>query len=399
MEEIQSSSNDKPSSPAATATSLRIAAHVASTEGKDTNLVFSPLLLQVVLSLIAAGSNGSTRQQLLSFLESESVEELNRFASEVISVALADGSAHGGPKLCFVNGVWVDGSVCLKETFNHIVDHIYKATYQRVDFQTKATEVTNEVNSWIERNTNGLIKELIPFGSVDSDTRLILANALYFKGAWTHSFDSSRTSNSNFYLLNGGSVTVPFMTSKGKQFIKSYYSGFKVLRLCYEQGSDDNRQLSMYIFLPDTINGLPSLLKKVSSEPDFLDQHVPHFQVEVGKFMVPRFKFSFGFETSETLKQLGLTLPFSNPDLSEMVDSEVIGKNLCVSKIFHKAFIEVNEEGTEAAAATAAIVMLRCARIDNDKVDFVADHPFMFLIREDISGVVLFIGHVMNPKT
>ncbi|MBA0745820.1 hypothetical protein Gogos_008379 [Gossypium gossypioides] len=247
---------------------------------------------------------------------------------------------------------------------------------------------------WAEKETNGLIKEVLPPGSVDASTRLIFANALYFKGAWNEAFDASKTKDHDFHLINGSSVKVPFMTSKKKQAV-SAYDGFKVLGLPYKQGND-KRRFSMYFFLPDAKDGLPALVEKVSSESGFLERHLPYQPVEVGEFRIPRFKISFGLKASEVLKRLGLVLPFSGEGgLTEMVDSPQ-GRDLYVSNIFHKSFIEVNEEGTEAAAATSAVIALRSLRIPQT-IDFVADHPFLFLIRENATGVVLFIGHVLNP--
>ncbi|KAL6012559.1 hypothetical protein ACLOJK_003048 [Asimina triloba] len=146
------------------------------------------------------------------------------------------------------------------------------------------------------------------------------------------------------------------------------------------------------------MDGLPSLIQKMGSDSGFIDRHLPIQQVGVRKFLIPRFKISFGFEASEHLKELGLVSPFSaESDLSEMVDSPV-GRDLVVSSIHHKSFIEVNEEGTIAAAATAVLLCgySRPSEIDRP-IDFVADHPFAFLIRENMTGTVLFIGHVLNP--
>nr|KYP64550.1 Serpin-ZX [Cajanus cajan] len=299
---------------------LSITKPLLSKEGREKNVVFSPLSLHVVLSIIAAGSKGHTLDQLLSFLRSKSNDHLNSFASQLVAVVLSDAAPAGGPRLSFANGVWVEQSLSPLPSFKQLVTTDYKATLASVDFQTKAVEVANEVNSWAEKETNGLVKELLPPGSVDNSTRLIFANALYFKGAWNEKFDPSTTEDNDFHLLDDSTVKVPFMTSNKKQFIRAF-DGFKVLGLPYKQGEDKR--------------------------------------------------------------------------LTEMVDSSV-GQNLCVSDIFHKSFIEVNEEGTEAAAATAATILLRSVQFPT-KIDFVADHPFLFLIREDLTGTVLFIGQVLNP--
>ncbi|KAG6624764.1 serpin-ZX-like [Carya illinoinensis] len=371
--------------------SLRIANRLLlSEEGKKSNVVFSPLSIQVVLSIIAAGSKGPTLDQLLSFLKSKSTDQLNSFASEIVSFVFTDGSPSGGPRLSFANGVWLDKSLSFKPSFKLVVDNFFKASMAQVDFQNQFAKVTSEVNSWAEKETNGLIKEVLPPGSVDNTTRLIFANALYFKGAWGEKFDASATKDYDFHLPNGSSVQVPFMTSKNMQ-VASAFNGFKVLGLPYEQG-EDKRCFSMYFFLPDAKDGLSSLVEKVSSDSRFLDRHLPHQKVEIGDLKIPKFKISFGFEASDILKGLGLVLPFSGGDLTEMVDSPV-GQNLYVSNIFQKSFIEVNEEGTEAGAASAAVVNLRSI----GGFTFVADHPFLYLIREDMTGTVLFIGHVLNP--
>jgi len=245
----------------------------------------------------------------------------------------------------------------------------------------------------VEKITSGLIKEILPPGSVDHTTRLVLGNALYFKGAWTQKFDASKTKDSEFRLLDGSSVQAPFMSSTDKQYIASY-NNLKVLKLPYQQGGD-KRQFSMYILLPEAQDGIWSLAEKLSCEPEFLEKHIPMRTIPVGQFKVPKFKISFGFEASDLLRGLGLHLPLSSEaDLSELVDLPM-GQNLCVSSIFHKSFVEVNEEGTEAAAASAVGIIFLCSY--RRPVDFVADHPFLFLIREDTSGAVLFVGHVVNP--
>ncbi|XP_023547018.1 serpin-ZX-like isoform X2 [Cucurbita pepo subsp. pepo] len=360
-------------------------------KAKASNVVISPLSIYVLLSLVAAGSKGPSLDQLLSFLKSNSIDNLNAFASHIIDKVFADASSGGGPRLAFANGVWIDQSLSLKPSFQQVVDKYYKAMLSQVNFQ-QANKVISEVNSWVEKNTNGLIKEILPPGSVDSFTRLILANALYFKGAWEKKFDASKTVKRDFYLVDGSSVEAPFMTDKEDQYV-AVFDGFKVLALPYSQGSDP-RRFSMYFFLPDSKDGLGSLIEKLDSEAGFIDRHIPRRKHELGRFMIPKFKISFGIEVSDVLKKLGLVLPFYEGGLLEMVEPPM-ARNLSVSKIFHKAFIEVNEEGTEAAASSAAVIRFMSAPIG--LIEFVANHPFLYLIREDKSGTLLFIGQVLNP--
>ncbi|VFQ99126.1 unnamed protein product [Cuscuta campestris] len=376
--------------------SFKLANHVFSTVTKDdSNLILSPLSINVLLGLIAAGSKGSTLHQLLDFLNSKSSEDLNAFSSQVVSAIFADGSRVGGPRLSVANGAWIEQTLPLKASFKLVAETVYKAVSESADFQNKANEAANQVNLWVEKETGGLIKEILPVGAVDSTTRLVLANALYFKGNWADKFNPLETKDNEFHLLNGSSVQVPFMSSKKKQCVKSF-KGFKALRLPYEQG-EDKRHFSMYIFLPDAKDGLPSLMHKIYSESALLDHCLPYNPVGVGEFRIPKFKLSFGFETSKVLKELGVVAPFAGGGLTEMVDSPAAGSVLYVSQIFHKSYIEVNEEGTEAAAATVATVNLRSLLVEDKKVDFVADHPFLFFIREDLTGVIVFIGTVTNP--
>jgi len=260
------------------------------------------------------------------------------------------------------------------------------------DVVVKADEAIEKVNLWVKKETRGLIKNILSPGSIDRFTSVVLANALYFKGAWDEPLDASKTRDYDFHLLNDKSVMVPFVTSEEKQFVRAF-DGFKVLRLPYQRGID-KRQFSMYIFLPDEKDGLSALIETVASESEFLEHKLPFKKVELGEFRIPSFKISFGVETSDMLKELGVVLPFSG-GLTKMVDS-LEGENLFASKIFQKSFIEVNEEGTEAAAATA-FIGIGYSFDDTPKIDFLADHPFLFLIREDISGTILFAGQVLNP--
>ncbi|KAL8051400.1 hypothetical protein ABFX02_06G145600 [Erythranthe guttata] len=330
--------------------SLSLAKHIIS---GHSNLVTSPLSIQIVLSMVAAGSNDPTRNQILRFLK-------------------------------------------------EIVRNAYVAASSHVDFQTKANEVREEVNTWAEKETKGLIKNILPFGSVDALTRLIFTNAVYFKGIWDNKFDTSMTRHREFFLLNGSSIEVPYMTGSNKQYI-SEFDGFKVLRMPYKQGKDYTRKFSMYFFLPDAKDGLMDLLDKFASESRFIENHIPQSLVKVGDFRIPKFKIGFDIEASKILKGLGVGLPFRMGSLTEMVDSTIGGKLLCVAGIFQKAFIEVNEHGTEAAAATATATRMgyRCAMttVEEKRVDFVADRPFLFIVREDISGVVVFIGQLLNPPS
>ncbi|GJV12226.1 serine protease inhibitor family protein [Tanacetum coccineum] len=312
--------------------------------------------------IMAAGSKGQTLDQVLFFLKDKTLDELNTRVTKLVSL-MVDGSSSGGPSLSSANSAWIDQSLSLKTSFKQVLNNVYKATCKQVDFWNKPVEAVIEVNSWAEKQTNGLIKGVLPADAVSSETRLILANAVHFKGTWKKSFDPSVTTHSDFHLNDGSKVKVPFMRSLEKQLVCEY-DGFKVLGLPYSQGEDKHR-FTMYMFLPNEKDTIPFLIEKIGSESDFLERYIPRKEVEVGWFMIPEFNITFGFKASDMLKELGLVLPFTCGGITEMAD-----EGLRVSSIHHKAFLEVNEEGTEAAAATGMVA-------NGLSVDFVADHPFL----------------------
>ncbi|CAA7057812.1 unnamed protein product [Microthlaspi erraticum] len=344
---------------------LDLTRKVIASEARHSNFVFSPASISAALAMMAAG-NGSGS------------EELNAVYSEIATVAFADGSASGGPKISVVNGVWVEQSFPVDQSLKDLFENVFKATFAQVDFIYKAEELRIELNKWASDHTNGLIKDILPPGSVDSQTQQVYGNALYFKGAWKDQFEKSLTKVDEFHLLNGKPVRVPFMRSYERQYIE-VYDGFKVLALPYRQGRDGgtNRKFSMYFYLPDKKDGLDNLLEEMTSTPGFLDSHTPKDKVLVGDFRIPKFKFSFKFEASRVL------------------EGDVL------ATMYHQACVEIDEEGAEAAAVTC-VRMAGCRILKPPppkKVDFVADHPFIFLIREDKTGTVLFSGQIYNPSS
>jgi serpin B len=224
---------------------------------------------------------------------------------------------------------------------------------------------------------------------------VVLANALYFKGAWEKPFEEESTKDGDFFLLDGKTIQVPMMHTTKKQHVKDFPT-FKALRLPYSTGSD-KRLFSMFILLPHEKNGLASLEKDLDFKTLAEDLRHLTSEVPVKEFALPKFKISFGLEVPDALKTLGLALPFGvEADLTDMVDSPLADK-LYVSNMYHKTFVEVNEKGTEAAAATAATINLRGLPMFQEPVDFVCDHPFLFVIQEELTNVIIFTGRITDP--
>ncbi|KAL1817807.1 serpin-ZX-like [Daucus carota subsp. sativus] len=365
---------------------LVLAKHILR-KGSHSNVVFSPISVQLVLALIAAGSEGHTlNYQLLSFLKVDSTQELNALASHVVQNVF-----EGPASLSLANGVWTDRSVSFKPFFREVADSVYKAVSHVVDFRNRASEATSNVNSWIERETNGLVKGTVPPHKFDEKSKIVFANAIYFKASWAVPFSDWMTDTFDFHLLNDEKVQVSFMSYYMKQAFINVCDGFKVLKLPYHTC----QLISMYILLPDAKDGLPSLVDKLATGTGFLEHlDIPDLSEVRGKYRVPKFKVSFGFDATEALKEFGLREPFIPGGLNTMMDSER-NELLYVSNILQKSSIQIDEEGTEASPCTS--IAMPPPEVPPLSIDFVADHPFLFIIREDSTGVVLFVGQVLNP--
>ncbi|KAL6624767.1 hypothetical protein ACP70R_032088 [Stipagrostis hirtigluma subsp. patula] len=394
-----------------TAFTLRLAKQLAEGDG-GRKIVFSPLSIYAALALVAAGSRGATLDELLALLGAASRNELAEFARGVAERALTDRSGSGGPLVAFACGLWHEKTVALKPSYHAAAVESYMADTCAADFKNNAEKARKKINNWVSKSTNDLITEILPPGSVHSEIGIVLANAIYFMGAWSEPFSEKGTEDRPFYRLDGSHVRAPFMTrSRTDQFIKPH-DGFKLLKLPYKMKysshhlwleddqsdeSDEGAKFSMCIFLPDTHNGLPGLIDEMASSPSFLWDHLPRRRVEVGEFRLPKFKLSFSSEINGVLKAMGLKATFDagKADLCDMLEGSL---PLVVEHVFHKAVIEVNEKGTEATASTALTMRLCCASF-SEPVDFVANHPFVFFVVEEVSSAVVFMAHVLDPTT
>ncbi|RID42225.1 hypothetical protein BRARA_J02131 [Brassica rapa] len=354
-----------------------LAEKVISALARNSNFVFSPASISAVLTMVAVTSETETlRSFIFSILSSSSIDKLNAVFHEVANTVLVDGSENGGPKISAVNGVWMEQSLSLSHSKKDVFQNFFKAAFAQVDFRFKSEQVRMEVNEWASRHTNALIQNMLPPTSVRSDTDWIYGNAIYFKGAWKNKFPKSETSEEEFYHVDGTSVSVPFMTTTFRMQYVREYDDFKVLKLSFQRGRDTNRLFSMYFYLPDEKDGLENLVKRMASTPGFLDSHIPSEKVRVGEFRIPKFKIEFGFEASKAFNELEL----------ESVE------------LHHKALVEIDEDGAEAAAVTIKGGRRGSKGYSSVRlIDFVADHPFLFLIKEDITRTIMFVGQIFDP--
>ncbi|CAM0874878.1 unnamed protein product [Alopecurus aequalis] len=376
------------------------------------NLVFSPLSIHVALALMSAGASGDTLDEILAVAGAPSRGELEAFVRDtVVERTLADRSRTGGPCVAFACGVWSDKRFPLKKAYRDTIVQTYKGDAWTVDFQNHPVETRKQINAWVAKVTRNLIREVVDPHDQSKETLKVVANAIYFKGAWDQPFDKEQTvDHRKFHLLDGSSVPAFFMRRlRLDEEQIACHDGFKVLKLPYKvvdvrspgfhwKQRASLPKFSMCVFLPEARAGLPSLVSKMTSRPKFLLEHLPTKSVPVGDFRLPRFKLSFRSSIVDVLKSLGLRSPFvtSTTGLTEKMD----GVQLFVGDVIHKAVIEVNEAGSEAAAYTEADYQAGCAAYvpPPKPVDFVADHPFAFFIIEETTSTIVFSGHVLDPS-
>jgi len=369
------------------------------------NLFFSPYSISTALAMTYAGAQGQTESQMTRVLHfptlssetttSTSVKSLRgsgrktQFHSAFGAIVkdLNTRGRKGGYELTVANALWGQKDYGFLKEFLELIKTNYDGQLNEVDF-VEATETARKtINAWVEKKTNNKIKELIKPGVLDAMTRLVLTNAIYFKGNWAAQFKKDQTRNAPFTLLNRDKVEVPMM-NQTEQFPYMETENFQVLELPYV----DN-ELSMIIFLPKKTGGLKEFEQGLTLNN--LSQWLSKLKKREVIVSIPKFKMTSQFSLASLLKSMGMTDAFDSKaaDFSGMTGR----KDLCISAVIHKAYVDVNEEGTEAAAATAVTMKLTSVGPSRTPV-FRADHPFLFLIRDNHSESILFIGRAMNPK-
>ena len=359
------------------------------------NLFVSPYSISTALAMAHAGARGQTAVQMAEVLHFPVVAALSpapmdqqQFASAYgrIIKDLNERGRKGAYTLNVANALWGQKGFGFLKEFLELVRANYGGQLSEVDFVKEAEPARKTINAWVEKQTNGKIKDLIPQGVLDSMTRLVLTNAIYFKGNWARQFEKNQTRDAPFTLADGQKIDTPTMNQTA-QFGYMEADTFQGLELPYV-----GKELSMVILLPKEPNGLESLEKSLTAES--LAQWLSRLFTREVVVCVPKFKATTQFSLGSVLRSMGMADAFSgNADFSGM-DGK---KDLCISAVIHKAYVDVNEEGTEAAAATGVVMRLTSIG-PSEKPIFRADHPFLFLIRDKKSGGILFIGRVMNPK-
>ena len=356
---------------------------------EEGNLFYSPHSISVALAMTYAGARGDTAEQMAATLQFLLEQERLHPAFNWLDAELANrgegaqGKDDEGFRLNIVNAIWGQKDYGFLSDFLDVLAQNYGAGLRILDFINETEESRLAINDWVSDQTEGRIEDLIPQGAIDALTRLVLTNAIYFNAAWAYPFDGDITADGPFYLIDGGQVTVPMM-KQTEAFGYTDGEGYQAIELLY-----DGDELSMVIMLPE--DGQFEVFEE-GLQADKVSDIIGGLELTEVALTMPQFEFDSEFSLKDTLAGMGMPVAFSGAaDFSGMTG----GRDLYISEVLHKAFVAVDEAGTEAAAATA--VIMKETAMPGQPAEVTIDRPFIFLIRDIETGAVLFVGRVMDP--
>jgi serpin B len=353
------------------------------------NLILSPYSISLALAMTYAGARGETEAQMADVLHFAQGQTPTHNSFNALDLGLAQRGEGKDKdqepmKLNIANAVWAEQTLPFQQEFLDTVAVNYGAGVHLADFVNEFEPARREINSWVSDRTEDRINDLLPEGILNAYTRMVLVNAIYFKADWLSPFDADSTDDEPFHLLDGSTVETPFMNDD--LFIPhAQGDGYQAVELAYA-----GQTAAMDIIVPDEgrFDEIESAL-----DHEMLNTILNGMQEKSVSLSLPKFEYDASFNLSDTLKGMGMTDAFDN-DLADF--SGMTGqKDLYISDVVHKAFVAVDEEGTEAAAATAVIMELTSAMLPENVLTI--DRPFIFVIRDTVSGQILFVGRVLNP--
>src|SRR5215468_2293655 len=352
-------------------------------EAANKNVFFSPLSVTVALAMTYNGAAGETKNAMARALK---IEGMNHAELNAASADLLKALKSSDPKieLAIANSLWARSGMRFNEDFLARNRQFYGAEISTIDFNSPQSAAT--INRWVSASTKGKISQIID--KVEPQQVMFLINAVYFKGQWQKRFEKTLTKEQPFHLLGGQQMPVPMMAQSGNYL---YHRGdnFQAVSLPYGKGG-----VSLYLFLPDQGSSLDEFLKGFSFQK--WEEWINNFRNTPGDVQLPRFKLDYEKTLNDSLKAVGMGVAFNQreADFSGIRPE----RDLYISEVKHKAVVEVNEEGTEAAAATSVGVAVTSVQQPRERFTFVADRPFLMAIRDSQTGAILFMGAVMDPK-
>jgi serpin B len=348
------------------------------------NMFFSPFSISTAMAMTYAGAKGNTKREISKVMHFDSNQNnLNKRFSMILKY-FNNLNTPGSFSIYSANSLWSQNGYFFSKAYINTIKKCYYAAIQTLDFKKDAENSRKIINKWVEQKTFNKITDLLKPNILNELTRLVLVNAIYFYGSWDKKFDEAQTKQMEFYIEKDKVVKASFMFSNDKY---DYLENDKVqlIEIPYA-----GKKASMMIMLPknpDNFNSLINLFKG-----DNYNRILGKLSQQKVKIYLPKFSITSEFDLNETLKKMGILEAFSmNADFSGMTGK----KDLMIDKVIHKAFIDVSEKGTEAAAATAVVIREKTAPAK--EIIFKADHPFFFLIKETKTGQILFAGKVYNP--
>jgi serine protease inhibitor len=352
-------------------------------QAADKNVFFSPLSVTMALGMTYSGAAGETKNAMARALRIEGMDhaELNRASAELLN---ALKSSDPKIELAIANSLWARSGMRFNEDFMAGARRFYGAEISTLDFNNPQSAAA--INQWVSGATKGKISRIID--QINQQQVMFLINAVYFKGLWQKKFEKTLTKEQPFHLPGGQMRPTPMMAQSGDYL---YRRGDKSQAVILPYG---NGGVSLYLFLPDKESSLEEFLKGLSYQK--WEEWINNFDKTPGDVKLPRFKLDYEKTLNDPLKDLGMGAAFSprEADFSG-IRAE---KDLFISEVKHKAVVEVNEEGTEAAAATSVGISTTSIRVPRERFTFIADRPFFMAIRDSQTGAILFMGSVIEPK-
>lgn len=355
----------------------------------DGNIFFSPFSISSALAITYEGARGNTADEIRSVFHfpDNTTMMRNGFARTIAGI----NSGASTYTLRTANALWAEQTYPFLPEYISTADRYYSAQATNLNFISKPDESRITINRWVEEQTEDKIKDLLPAGSINPLTRLVITNAIYFKGTWVKQFDEKKTTEEDFHTGTGSTVRVPMMqrTDENATYGYAERGDLQVLQMPYE--SDSGKQLSMLVLLPkDTDLATVERSLNVTTIAE-LRQNLTSQRVMV---YFPKFTMETKYSLPRTLSAMGMPIAFTGAaDFSGMDGT----RNLFIDDVIHQAFMDVNEEGTEAAAATAGVMTMSSMLVEEPVPVFRADHPFIFLIQDNETGNILFLGRMANP--
>jgi len=365
--------------------------HLASDPGSaGKNIFFSPYSISSALAITSEGARGTTADEIASVLHLSQNESLRRAGFAGLDAALNSGDTNY--TLRTANALWAEETYPFLPEYVDTAARWYGANVTNLDFINDSEASRETINRWVEEKTEDRIRDLLPAGSIDPMTRLVITNAIYFKGTWVKQFDPAEITEEVFRVAPDETVRVQMMHRTDEDAIYGYAEtdSLQVLRMPYAHGA--GTELSMLVLLPREDN-LTAAEEALNAETlTEIRETLADRRVRV---VFPKFTLETEYSLPQALAAMGMPTAFTDAaDFSGMDGTE----DLFISDVVHKAFVDVNEEGTEAAAATGVVMNLASAPMEDRTPVFRADHPFVFVIVEEDSGTILFAGRVVNPE-